>query len=85
MVDGDGRVAPRAQASIAVRAAQLVKPGGTLVYSTCSLNPVEDEAVVAELLRADPSLTVIEDPAGPAISKKAGPDDLEGPGRAMMG
>lgn len=25
--------------------------GGLMVYSTCSLNPIEDEAVVAELLR----------------------------------
>ena len=60
------------QASIAVRAAQLVKPGGTLVYSTCSLNPVEDEAVVAELLRADPSLTVIEDPRAPQLIRRPG-------------
>ena len=60
------------QASIAVRAAQLVKPGGTLVYSTCSLNPVEDEAVVAELLRADPSLTVIEDPRAPQLVRRPG-------------
>ncbi|BFU18497.1 tRNA (cytosine-5-)-methyltransferase, putative [Entamoeba histolytica HM-1:IMSS-B] len=28
-----------------------VKVGGKFVYSTCSLNPIEDEAVVAELLR----------------------------------
>jgi len=32
-------------------AATLLKIGGHLCYSTCSLNPVEDEAVVAELLR----------------------------------
>lgn len=25
--------------------------GGKMVYSTCSLNPIEDEAVVAEVLR----------------------------------
>ena len=49
------------QAAIGVKAAQLVKPGGTLVYSTCSLNPLEDEAVVAELLRTDPSLSVVSD------------------------
>ena len=29
----------------------LLKPGGRMVYSTCSLNPFENEAVVAALLR----------------------------------
>ena len=29
----------------------LLKMGGYMCYSTCSLNPIEDEAVVAELLR----------------------------------
>ena len=39
------------QLEIAAHAARLLKVGGRLVYSTCSLNPLEDEAVVAALLR----------------------------------
>lgn len=39
------------QLSVALRAARLLKIGGRMVYSTCSMSPVENEAVVAELLR----------------------------------
>ncbi|KAG5189283.1 S-adenosyl-L-methionine-dependent methyltransferase, partial [Tribonema minus] len=39
------------QLSIAARGAALLKVGGLMVYSTCSLCPYEDEAVIAELLR----------------------------------
>jgi 16S rRNA C967 or C1407 C5-methylase (RsmB/RsmF family) len=38
------------QLSILKRAIQLLKVGGVVAYSTCSLNPVEDEAVVASAL-----------------------------------
>uniref|UniRef100_A0A0K0G3P2 tRNA (cytosine(34)-C(5))-methyltransferase n=1 Tax=Strongyloides venezuelensis TaxID=75913 RepID=A0A0K0G3P2_STRVS len=39
------------QVSIARRSIELLKEGGLMVYSTCSLNPIEDEAVLAYLLQ----------------------------------
>eukprot|EP00891_Asterochloris_glomerata_P009936 jgi/Astpho2/9936/e_gw1.00152.20.1_t len=37
-------------------AVELLKPGGTMVYSTCSISPAENEANVAWLLKAYPEM-----------------------------
>jgi 16S rRNA C967 or C1407 C5-methylase (RsmB/RsmF family) len=39
------------QLKILNRGCQVLKVGGRLVYSTCSLNPLENEAIVAQILR----------------------------------
>jgi len=41
-----------AQAEVLARAAPLVKPGGRLVYITCSLLPSENDAPLADFLTA---------------------------------
>jgi len=49
------------QLRIALRGAALLKVGGLMCYSTCSFNPIENEAVVAELLRRCKGALVLED------------------------
>lgn len=46
------------QLAILRRGLELLRTGGRLCYSTCSLNPVEDEAVVAAALGAVPRSSV---------------------------
>ncbi|RLN26646.1 hypothetical protein BBJ28_00008874 [Nothophytophthora sp. Chile5] len=58
---GQGLTLHPTQLALALRGAALLKVGGIMVYSTCSFNPVENEAVVAELLRrADGSLELLD-------------------------
>ena len=47
----------RRQAEILHSAAQMLKPGGRLVYSTCTFAPEEDEMAVAAFLEAHPEFT----------------------------
>jgi 16S rRNA (cytosine967-C5)-methyltransferase len=50
--------ASRQQSEILAAAATMVKPGGRLVYATCSLEPEENEAVVSAFLRARPEFAI---------------------------
>ncbi|HEY5668251.1 MAG TPA: RsmB/NOP family class I SAM-dependent RNA methyltransferase [Candidatus Saccharimonadales bacterium] len=47
------------QKRILVQVWQLLKPGGTLVYSTCTMAPEEDESVVDYLLRSQSDAQIV--------------------------
>ncbi|GAB4185686.1 MAG: RsmB/NOP family class I SAM-dependent RNA methyltransferase [Thalassobaculales bacterium] len=47
------------QAAILERACRLVRPGGRLVYATCSLLPSEDERQIERLLSTHPEFTLV--------------------------
>ncbi|KAL1190352.1 26S rRNA (cytosine-C(5))-methyltransferase NOP2B [Cardamine amara subsp. amara] len=48
---GSGNGLHSLQVVLAMRGLSLLKVGGRMIYSTCSMNPIENEAVVAEILR----------------------------------
>ncbi len=49
-----GRSLHKLQIDLLSKAIDITKPGGRIVYSTCSLDPVENEAVIAEVMRKFP-------------------------------
>jgi 16S rRNA (cytosine967-C5)-methyltransferase len=65
------------QRRILCAAAELVRPGGRLVYSVCSIEPEEGEAVIAEFLAERPEFARADPRSGlsPAAKTKIG-DDL---------
>lgn len=46
------------QKKLIVQAWHLLKPGGTLIYSTCTIAPEENEAIIDYLLRHNDNVTV---------------------------
>lgn len=49
------------QVAILKENANLLKPGGRLVYSTCSLEPEENHQIVAQFLEENPSFQLVEE------------------------
>jgi len=61
------------QLNILYRGLDVLQVGGRLVYSTCSLNPIEDEAVVAAALtRHGDALCLVPPPPLEGMRKAAG-------------
>jgi 16S rRNA (cytosine967-C5)-methyltransferase len=56
--EGDFAKHARQQRALLAAAAALVAPGGRLVYSTCSIDPEENEAVPEAFLRGRPDFTL---------------------------
>ncbi|MBI5958302.1 MAG: NOL1/NOP2/sun family putative RNA methylase, partial [Chloroflexi bacterium] len=61
------------QSALLISAFQAVRPGGEIVYSTCTMAPEEDEAALDDLLRLYPQAAEIERVAHlPALASAPG-------------
>ncbi len=67
------------QQRLLAAAARLVRPGGWLVYSTCTFAPEENEGVLARFLARHPDFTIAPIPTRPGFAPGR-PDWLRPPG-----
>ncbi len=56
---GDIRKLNAVQSDLLRHATKLVKPGGFIVYSTCTIEPEENFEIVKEFLRENPDFTLV--------------------------
>ena len=67
------RTLVRLQEEMLLRSEKFLKPGGTLVYATCSIMPEENEEVVLAFLRKHPGYRIVPPPSS-AVAGLLGPD-----------
>ena len=48
------------QKEIIIQGAKMLKPGGLLMYSTCTFDPIENEQVIEYLLNSCPEFSIVE-------------------------
>lgn len=61
------------QVRLLEKAVRLLRPGGRIIYSTCSMNPVENEAVVAWILSRHPLVRLVDvSDQLPALKRRPG-------------
>jgi 16S rRNA C967 or C1407 C5-methylase (RsmB/RsmF family) len=68
------------QLQICTKGVRLLQVGGRLAYSTCSMNPVENEAVVAGVLRTFGPGCVLRPNPSPSPSPSPNPNPNPNPG-----
>jgi len=56
----DMELLPKKQLAILSASSSYVKPGGTLVYSTCTINPEENEHVIESFVKRNPAFKIEE-------------------------
>ena len=61
IMPGDLRELPALQRKLLLLALSRVRPGGRVVYSTCSIEPDENRNVVLEILRDRPEFQLLEE------------------------
>lgn len=62
----------RTQRDLILRAADMLRPGGKLLYSTCTFAPVENEEVIRFLLQQRPEMELLEIPYREGFSNGLG-------------
>ena len=64
------RMCAERQSGILEEAAAMLRAGGTLVYSTCTFSPEENEGVIFRFLKTHPEFSLVNIPALPGIDVK---------------